>query len=289
MKRLRTTLLWALTISAFWLAVSIPLGIIAVRLSLHPARRALGQVDEASVRETATRNQADLTDAAIPAPDGVSLKGWHLRPHAWNGDTVMLLHGQADNRVGMLGNADLLLRDEFAVLLPDARAHGASGGEVATYGVLEKGDIRAWADWLQKQDSPRCIDGLGESMGGAELLASLDATSRFCAVVAESPFASFREASYYRLGSMFHARGWAGRILTRPAVDAAFLYARWKYEIDLERASPSKAVAVSHSAVLLIHGKRDVNLPPRMSEMIVADNLGRLPRVELWEPAQAGH
>jgi len=202
---------------------------------------------------------------------------------------VILLHGQADNRVGMLGNADLLLRHGFAVLLPDARANGVSGGEVATYGALEKEDIRAWADWLQQQESPRCIDGLGESMGAAELLASLDATSRFCAVVAESPFASFREASYYRLGAMIHTPGWAGRILTRPAVDAAFLYARWKYGIDLERASPTNAVAISHTAVLLIHGKKDVNLPPRMSEMIVADNMARLPRVELWEPAQAGH
>jgi len=74
-------------------------------------------------------------------------------------------------------------------------------------------------------------------------------------------------------------------ILTRPAVDAGFLYSRWKYGVDLERASPENAVAASRVPILLIHGRKDANLPPRHSEEIQAHN----PGVVLWEPAQAGH
>ena len=38
----------------------------------------------------------------------------------------------------MVGYAELLLAHGFTVLLPDARAHGASGGSLATYGLLER-------------------------------------------------------------------------------------------------------------------------------------------------------
>jgi fermentation-respiration switch protein FrsA (DUF1100 family) len=189
----------------------------------------------------------------------------------------------------MLGDADLLLRHGYQVLLPDARAHGTSGGELATYGVKEAGDVRLWFDWIQQAEAPRCIDGLGESMGAALLLQSLRTTPGFCAVVAESSFASFREASYDRLGEQVHAGAWAGRSLLRPAVEAGLLYARWRYGVDFEQASPQNAVAASRVPVLLIHGKKDTNLPARNSEMILAHNRTRIPAVVLWEPAEAGH
>jgi fermentation-respiration switch protein FrsA (DUF1100 family) len=189
----------------------------------------------------------------------------------------------------MLGNAELLLHHGYAVLLPDARAHGTSGGELATYGVKEADDIRRWFDWLQRTESPCCIDGLGESMGAAQLLQSLRTTPGFCAVVAESSFASFREASYDRLGEQLHAGTWTGRTVLRPAVEAGLFYARWKYGVDLEQASPEKAVAMSKVPVLLIHGKKDTNLPARNSEMILARSAARVPAVVLWEPAEAGH
>ena len=122
-------------------------------------------------RPSRTRNHAELTEASIAANDGVTLRGWSIRPRRGNGDAVILLHGHTDNRAGMLGNADLLLRHGYAVLLPDARGHGASGGDLATYGVKEADDIRRWFDWIEQAEAPRCIDGLGESMGAALLLA----------------------------------------------------------------------------------------------------------------------
>ena len=40
------------------------------------------------------------------------------------GNAAVLLHGLADNRLGMIGYAKLLLAHGYSVLLPDARAHG---------------------------------------------------------------------------------------------------------------------------------------------------------------------
>jgi pimeloyl-ACP methyl ester carboxylesterase len=122
-------------------------------------------------------------------------------------------------------------------------------------------------------------------MGAAQLLQSLRTTPGFCAVVAESTFANFREASYDRLGEKLDAGAWAGRSVLLPAVEAGLLYARWKYGVDFEQASPERAVAASKVPVLLIHGKKDTNLPPRHSEEIQVLS----PAVVLWEPANAGH
>jgi dipeptidyl aminopeptidase/acylaminoacyl peptidase len=121
------------------------------------------------------------------------------------------------------------------------------------------------------------------------LLNALRVEPGFCAVVAESPFASFREASYDRLGEKLHAGAWAGRTLLRPVVEAGFLYARWKYGVNLETASPEKAVGLSRVPVLLIHGTIDTNLPVRHSERIVALNADRTAPLSLWEVAGAGH
>jgi fermentation-respiration switch protein FrsA (DUF1100 family) len=131
-------------------------------------------------------------------------------------------------------------------------------------------------------------------MGAGQLLNALGPNSEgkepeFCAVVAESSFASFREASYDRLGEGLNAGAWVGRTVLRPAVEAGFLYARWKYGVDFELASPEDAVAQSRVPVLLIHGLRDTNLPPRNSEMILARSRSRGSAVVLWEPASAGH
>jgi hypothetical protein len=285
MKRARRIAIWAATTLLVWAVVSACLGIVAVEGALHPGRRASGPEGLALAQAVAARHHATLAEVAVFADDSVTLRGWSIRPIDGNGDAVILLHGQGDDRAGMLGNADLLLGHGYAVLLPDARAQGASGGDLATYGVREASDIRRWADWLRHSETPRCIDGLGESMGAAQLLRSLAAAPGFCAVVAESPFASFREASYDRLGQQFHTGPWLGRTVLWPAVESGFLYARLKYGADLEQASPVNALSSSHVPVLLIHGLKDDNLPPRHSEEIRELN----PGVVLWEPAEAGH
>jgi len=57
----------------------------------------------------------------------------------------------------------------------------------------------------------------------------------------------------------------------------------------MEQDSPENAVAASSVPVLLIHGLKDINLPPRHSEMIMAHNATRIPALVLWEPARAVH
>jgi uncharacterized protein len=225
-----------------------------------------------------------MEDVSITTPDGATLRGWMLLPAPRNGNAVLLLHGLADNRNGMIGYAELLLAHGYTVLLPDARAHGMSGGALATYGLQERNDIRQWVDLLRVREHPVCVYGFGESMGAAQLLQSLGAGTDLCAVAVESPFATFREIAYDRMGQPFHLGSWVGRTLLRPLVEVAFLRARWKYGLDMGKISPQDSAA-GNVPVLLIHGQADSNIPVRHSRMIHA----RDGNSELWEVPGADH
>jgi predicted alpha/beta-fold hydrolase len=182
-------------------------GILLCEGTLHPMRRPLLPAEEQSARALADRQGALLQDVALTTRDGAILRAWLFHPEQANGTAVILLHGLSDNRMGMIGYAEFLLRHLFTILMPDARAHGASGGAIATYGLLERDDVRAWFQWLTRAVHPSCIDGFGESMGAAQMLQAVAVEQRFCAVAAESSFSTFREIGYDRIGQFFHARG----------------------------------------------------------------------------------
>jgi dipeptidyl aminopeptidase/acylaminoacyl peptidase len=240
-------------------------------IALHPPRRPLTPQEEVNVQTAAIAASQQFANVSITSPDGTTLRAWFLKPHSANGDSVVLLHGVSDNRLGMYGYAKWLLNNHYAVLLPDARAHGLNDG-IATYGLRESDDIHRWVDWLEDHGHPRCVYGLGESMGAAQLLQSLATETRFCAVVAESPFASFREVAYARFGREFYTGPRIGSTFFRPSVDVGFLYVRLRYGLNMEDASPKQAVEKTKTPVLLIHGLSDRNIPPFHSDEIHAHN-----------------
>jgi len=98
-----------------------------------------------SAEPIAARFRATLTDVSISASDGSRLRGWLASPANANGDAVILLHGVGDNRQGMFGFAELFLSKGFAVLLPDSRGQGESGGDFPTYGVKETDDVHRFS------------------------------------------------------------------------------------------------------------------------------------------------
>ncbi|MGB4783691.1 MAG: hypothetical protein WAQ77_03165, partial [Candidatus Acidiferrum sp.] len=91
---------------------------------LHPIRRELTpdlirEADASFAVTGATREDFD-----VRAPDGVLLRGWRVRPRNPNGSWVLLFHGVADNRIGVIGQSEFLLRAGYGIVMMDARAHG---------------------------------------------------------------------------------------------------------------------------------------------------------------------
>jgi len=220
----------------------------------------------------------------VRAGDGVPLHGWKVRPPEPNGDWILLFHGVSDNRAGMSGHAEMLLRHGYSVVMMDARAHGASEGAMATYGWLERYDTQEIIRALIEKDAPHCLFALGESMGASIALQSAGIEPRIEAVVAESAFRDLREVSYDYAGLRFSPL--LGKTLLRPAAIAGIRSAEKEGGFRAEDVSPEKAVAGRAFPVLLICGLRDHNIPPRHSKAIYAAATG--PK-ELWLVPGAGH
>jgi dipeptidyl aminopeptidase/acylaminoacyl peptidase len=283
--KFRTARRILLAVCLAYLALSGLAGIVIADASLKLHRLPLRHRQEiaATLRENF---HAELQDVSMTASDGAVLKGWYVRPRDYNGSAVILLHGITDNREGVAGYGRLMLEHGYAVLLPDARRHGESGGELATYGVKESEDIHGWISWLYAHEPPQCMYGFGESYGAALVLQSLAVENRFCAVAVESPFSTAREMSYERVSGPLHLQSWFGRTLGRPAIWSAVIYAHLRYGIELLQPSPLEALMRSTVPVLLIHGEADRNIAPRHSQLMAN---AAPDHVELWLVPHAGH
>jgi uncharacterized protein len=260
-------------------------GIFVAEGSLHLRRLPLRHRQQfaALVHE---KYQAELQEISINAADSTVLKAWYVHPKNFNGNSVILLHGITDNREGVAGYGKLFLDHGYAVLLPDARDHGESGGEMATYGIKEAGDTHEWVSWMYAHDPPACVYGFGESYGAALILQSLDKEPRYCAVAVESSFSTAREMSFERVSGPLHLGPWFGRTLGWPVIQSASIYAKSRYHVDLLQPSPLAAIQHSTVPVLLIHGARDQSISPRHG-LILAK--AAPDRVQLWVVPNAGH
>jgi pimeloyl-ACP methyl ester carboxylesterase len=239
---------------------------------LHPMRRELTPDLVQQADAAFSQIGADLEDFDVRASDGVLLRGWKVRAAKPNGDWVLVLHGVSDNRMGVLGHAELLLAAGFSVLMMDARAHGASEGPMATYGWLERNDTRAILDALQAAEHPRHIFALGESMGAGIALQSAAIDPRIEAVVAEAAFSSLREASYDYAG--LRRSPLLGKTLFAPGTWTMIYRAESLAGFSVADVSPEKAVAARAFPVFLICDEKDVALPCRHTERIYAAALG---------------
>jgi uncharacterized protein len=278
----------AVTAVAMYLTLSLALGILMARWTLRPMRLPLPA--RARIGVMYAPYGADLQPVVIQAADGVELRAWYSVPERENGQAVMVLHGIGDNRGGVAGYGQTFLRQGYRILLPDSRAHGESGGAVATYGLRESDDIRRWVSWLYSKGAT-CVDGFGESMGAALVLESLGSGSKFCAVVADSSFSDFRSVAYDREGyfvgaGRFGMEAIVGRTVGLLPAEMGLLYARWRYGVDLRRANPVDAVKSSIVPVLLVHGEQDINILPWHSRALAqADPV----HAQLWLVPGAGH
>ena len=304
-------------------AIAAVAGWYAAPTFLHPIRR---ELTPDLIREADTSfavSSGHREDFNVHAADGVMLRGWIVRAAKPNGNWVLLFHGVADNRVGVIGQSEFLLRAGYSVVMMDSRAHGASEGSMATYGWLERNDTRAIVDALVQNEVARYLEeqvrtgkakvvilenarpkdlldpsqlpnprpgapdhifALGESMGAGISLQSAAVEPRIEGVVAEAPFANLREASYDYAGM----RRWPflGKTLLRPFSWTLLAHGEKLTGFPIQEVSPVKAVSSRPFPILLICDEKDEALPCRHTRQIYAAAIG--PK-QFWEVPGAFH
>jgi uncharacterized protein len=249
---------------------------------LHPANLNRDRMAEANAM--LARTGAKKEDFQVKAVDGAVLRGWKAKAPKPNGDWVLLYHGVADNRTGMLGHAEFLLRHGYSVVMMDARAHGQSGGSMCTYGWKERYDTVTITDALYATEKVDHLYALGVSLGAAVALQSAAVEPRIQAVAAEDPFSNMREEMYDYAG--LEISPWLGKTLFRPAAMMAAREVEKYGGFDPQDVSPEQAVAARPFPVLLICGADDRRIPCRHAKRIF--KAARGPK-ELWIAPGAGH
>jgi len=251
---------------------------------LHPLRRELSSdlVKEAESSFSQVGTHPEEFD--IRAADGVLLRGWKVHSAKPNGNWVLVFHGVADNRAGVVGQAQFLAQAGYGVVMMDARAHGVSDGAMATYGWLERHDSKSVVEALQASEHPRHLFALGESMGAGIALQSAAVQPQVEAVVAEASFANLHEASYDYAGLQRYPL--LGMTLLAPGAWTMVYHGELTAGFPAGEVSPEKAVAARPFPVLLICDAEDVVLPCRHTRRIYAAARG--PK-QMWVVAGASH
>jgi alpha-beta hydrolase superfamily lysophospholipase len=207
------------------------------------------------------------------ATDGVRLSGWWIparqprpadlqeRPD-WGTRTVVLCHGLGANKANQLIMAQDLVPSGYNVLAFDFRAHGESGGQLSSFGDLERRDVLGAVRWLRAEKAKECrhIYGVGASMGAAALIA---------AAADPGPDGQALEAlavygTYDDLGSL--VGGLAEHYFVPPldwlAVHAGLPIAGAHVGRRLDRFAPAEEVqALWPRPILVVHGKGDRIIP----------------------------
>ncbi|HLX35591.1 MAG TPA: alpha/beta fold hydrolase [Candidatus Limnocylindrales bacterium] len=200
----------------------------------------------------------------VRSPDGVPIAGWYI-PSADGsgptGPTVILVHGWHGNKSGMLPYAKPL-HDRFNLVLIDLRDDGRSGVADVTMGLREQTDLEAMIDWLVATKQPSWIGAVGNSMGGATVLAAAAHDQRIRAVILESTHATLI-ASGGNIAENEHGYP------AQPTGWAIITFTSWRIGADVTSIDPVRTIGeLGNRPVLLIHGTADrVDYPATSAEL----------------------
>jgi len=206
-------------------------------------------------------------DFTLDVGEGIVLSGW-LFENELNGDCgVILHHGRGGARVDTFVYVPLFWDRGCDVVMFDARHHGQSTGEYATYGYYEKEDsLKVLAWFAQRADLEVYQIGLmGVSYGAATVLQAAALEPDLAFVAAEAPFQDLPtligEQGEVRYGPVVRA------VLAPPVL----LFVGWRAHFDPAAVSPLLAASEIEAPVFLIHSLQDVDIPPTHVEAIYAN------------------
>ena len=257
---MKTLLIVSVILAAVLVGAATQVPSIAAGGLLHPARH--------QPRAKAPGNCADLEFAG----KGVKLRGWHCRPAGPKRGTVVYLHGIADNRDSSIGVIRRFTTQGLDVVAYDSRAHGASDGNLCTYGYFEKEDLRGVVDTL----SPGPLVLLGTSLGAAVALQEAATDTRVSGVIAAEVFSYLETIARERAPSFV-----PGYLMAQ-----AFRVAEQRAAFSVRDVSPVRAASKIRVPVLLIHGEGDLLTTPEHSRRVFVALAG--PKRLLLVP-RAGH
>lgn len=209
----------------------------------------------------------------VTTADGIALDGWQFSPVTPPRGVIVFVHGKDINRQHFVGAAERFVKQGYAVVAYDQRAHGRSTGEFITYGAKETKDLSLVIDVaLSKWGRALPVAVIGESLGAAVALQTAAEDARISLVVAGAAFADLQTVVTDK----------APFFLSEQARAEAVTTAEREARFTVADISPERSAARITVPTLLLHGSEDSFLPLKHSLRIYEALAGprRLVRLE---------
>ena len=203
-------------------------------------------------------------DQWIETIDGLKLHGTWF-PQEECKKVVVCFHGYTSQGMkDYIGLSGYYLKNGYAMLLVDERAHGQSEGTHIGFGCLDRHDALKWINWVIE----KCGENVeillhGTSMGGATVLmtSGLELPKQVKGIISDCAFTSPKEVFSHVLKSMYH-------IPAFPIMQIADFMNRKLSGYGLDECNAAREVKKAEVPILFIHGSGDTFVPCSMCETI---------------------
>jgi dipeptidyl aminopeptidase/acylaminoacyl peptidase len=218
---------------------------------------------------------------SIPAGEGCHLAAWYVPVSVAHAPGAVLLHGWGQTAESLYPLIAPLHEAGLAVLLIDARHHGASVAEGQPSLRQFADDMLYALDWLSARPD---VDGdrlfaVGHSIGGAAALLAGSVDPRIAGVISISSFSHSVTHLRRELRSCYIPYWPLGRAL--------ILYKQLRQGFCFDSVAPVNSIAEISAPVLLVHARDDAEVP--LSDALAIYELRRDDRVRLLVLDRGGH
>ncbi len=199
----------------------------------------------------------------MTSDDGLKLHAYYCESPEKTNKYLIACHGYTSKAADMGVYAMHFTDKGYSVLMPDARAHGESEGNIIGMGWPERLDILKWINTVIEKDPEAQIVLYGISMGAATVMMTSgeDMPQNVKAVIEDCGYSSVFDELKWQANSM-------GHIPEFPLIYTVSLINEIKSDFSLKEASAVEQIKKSTTPTLFIHGSDDWLVPAEMIDKV---------------------
>ncbi|MBR6737909.1 MAG: alpha/beta hydrolase [Clostridia bacterium] len=198
----------------------------------------------------------------IKSYDGKTLHGTYYESFE-GGPIEIMFHGyRGSSQRDLCGGLNRCHKLKRNVLLVDQRSHGKSEGNVISFGIKERYDVKSWCEYAFKrfgENVPLLITGISMGAGTVLMASSLPLPKTVVGVIADCGYSSIKEVIKVSIRNM------------KLPADICYPFVRLGGIIfggfDVEQTSPEQELKKSVLPTVFVHGDNDKIVPVEMSKL----------------------
>ena len=193
--------------------------------------------------------------------DNVNIHSYIIENPTNTNTWIILAHGYNSEGLYMTDISKYLYKMGYNVLILDFRGHGYSSDNTVSMGYLERLDIIAWVNYINKNYDNTKIILYGYGMGAnASLLAAGNSyLSNVVGIISDTAFTSLNDEINYQLKNVYN-------LPYSPIIMISNLLNKKDNKYSINDVSPINIVKNIKVPILFIHGSNDTLIPKNMTE-----------------------